>query len=67
MVCSEHMREWHLAPCGHAVGCKPCVLRIARVGEPCPVCEVPATGMLHKRFVHATPAAAPLPPPVAYV
>lgn len=55
MVCHKGPREWHLAPCGHAIGCKPCVLKIARIGEPCPSCRVHATGMLHQRFVHATP------------
>lgn len=54
-MCGKESRDWHLAPCGHAIGCKPCVLKIARVGAPCLICEVPATGMLHQRFVHATP------------
>lgn len=61
--CGRGQREWHLAPCGHAIGCKPCVLCIARVGDPCPSCGVPATGMLHQRFVHATPSPLPMPSP----
>jgi len=59
MVCGQESREWHLAPCGHAIGCKPCVLKIARVGSPCLICGVGATGMLHQRFVHASPPPAP--------
>jgi hypothetical protein len=44
-ICMDAERDTALEPCGHALLCGACALKVLRTAAPaCPVCRVPATG-----------------------